>query len=250
MVLPNTIPLLLGCGYDETVSLMLSNPDEHGMNIVRLSKICRVKITFTQPISFYLTSRKRLENVTEYIFPDFFYQGDVLYFKVKRGGRSGLPIPLDRIKSYDPVIESVDSFNSYEEFKKKFDLFFITEELIKQLYEEKSCQTGARYRPSDFRPISRAGKEALRIFLPRFKGVNNTDNTTYSEYKCADGNGTYYTCDGYYYGNGGSSTSRDIRVSHQMGFNRVHYSSEYHGCGNGRYGIIATRSTYLWLEDD
>lgn len=30
----------------------------------------------------------------------------------------------------------------------------------------------------------------------------------------------------------------------------VYYSSEHMGCLNGRYGLIANRNEYLWLEDD
>lgn len=250
MQLPNTIPLLMGLGHDDTVKMILSNPNDHLQNIVRISKICRVKIMFHCSQSFYITRRKRIDNVTEYVFPEFFSRGgDSLYYKMRRGGRSGFPISLNNIRAFEPVLESHDSFNSYEEFEKKFDKHFITEELIKQLWSEKSSQHGNRYRPSDFRPISSSGKEALRIFLRSFKGINNTDTTTYSEEKCFDGKGTYHICRGYYYGRGGSG-SRDIRISHQMGNNLVHYSSEYHNCGNGRYGLLANKSTYLWLEDD
>lgn len=250
MVLPSTLPTLLNQGNDETLKLMFSNPDDHLQNITRLSKICRVKITFNQPTDIVVNRRKVLRGITEHTFPGFFCKGDTLYYFMKRDGRSGYPLPLSRIKAYEPVGSTVDAFSSYEEFKKKFDLFFISEELIKELWESTSAQHGGKYVPSDFKPISKAGKEALRLFLTRFKGINNTDTSTYSERNNINGNGTYHICDGNYYGSGGSSTSRDIKISHQMGFNRVFYSSEYHRCGNGRYGIIATKSTYLWLEDD
>lgn len=250
MVLPKTLPTLLNQGNDDTVKLMLSNPDDHLQNIVRLSKICRVKLTFNQPTNIILNRRKSLRDVTEHTFPGFFSKGENLYYFMKRDGRSGYMLPLNLIKSYEPVGSTIDAFNSYEEFKKKFDLYFITEEMIKSLWDSTSAQHGGKYVPSDFKPISKAGKEALRLFLNKFKGINSTDTSTYSERNNINGNGTYHICYGNYYGNGGSSTSRDIKISHQMGFNLVHYSSEYHGCGNGRYGILATRSTYLWTEDD
>lgn len=249
MQLPNTIPLLMGRGHDEDVKLIFSNPNDHIQNIVRISKICRVKVTFHCPQSFYVSRRKRLDNVVEHVFHEFFSKGGTLYYKMRRDGRSGFPIALDRISSYEPVIESHDSFKSYEDFEKKFDKNFITEELIKQLWSEKSSQHGGNYKPSDFRSISSAGKEALRSFLRSFKGINNTDTSTYSERKSLEGDSIYHTCSGQYYGGGGSQ-SRDIRISHVMGNNLVHYSSEYHNCGNGRYGLLASKSTYLWLEDD
>lgn len=249
MILPNNIPLLLNKGFDDTVKLILSEPDNHLMNIVRISKICRVKVTFHCSHSFYITRRKRVENVTEYVFPEFFSNGDTLYYKMKRGGCSGFPISLNNIRSYEPVLDTTNEFNSYEDFRKKFDTTFITEELINQLWNDKSAQHGGKYMPSDFKPVSASGREALRLFLTRFKGVDNTDTTTYTERKNFNGIGTYWIAEGNYHGRGGSG-SRDIRISHQMGFNRVSYSSEFHGCGNGRYGILASKSTYLWLEDD
>jgi hypothetical protein len=249
MELPKLLPTLLNQGNDEIVKFMLSNPDDHLKNIVRLSKICRVKLTFNQPTDIVVNRRKILRGITEHTFPGFFRKGDTLYYYMKRNGRSGYMLPLSQIKSYEPIGSTIDAFNRYEEFKKKFDLYFITEDRIKNLWENSSAQHGGKYLPSDFRPISKSGKEALRLFLNKFKGINNTDTSTYSERKNFNGNGTYYVCEGTYHGRGGSN-SRDIRIGHQMGCNGVYYSSEYHGCGNGRYGILATRSTYLWMEDD
>jgi hypothetical protein len=232
---------------DETIKTILSNPDEHLLNIVRLSKVCRVKIRFHNPESFYIRPRKRIENVTEYVFPDFFIKGDTLYYKLKREGISGYPIALDRIAAYEPVLSTVNKFTSYEHFRKKFDTFFITEKLIKELYAEKSSQTGDRYRPSDFKSISSAGKKALKMFLIRFKGVNCTDTESYSE-QTYEGKTTYYITN-YSYG-GNSNSSRDVSVEHTMGAPLVHYSSEQTGGGHQRCGLLANRSTYLWLEDD
>jgi|WetSurMetagenome_2_1015567.scaffolds.fasta_scaffold50361_2 hypothetical protein len=248
MQIPDTIPMMLGQGNDDTIKVILSEPDNHLQNILRLSKVCKVKVKFTRPFTIYANRRHVIKDVSEYTFNGFFQHGNDLCYLFKGNGRHGQYLPMQLIESYEPVLTSVNIFNSLEEFKKKFDTFFITDELIEQLYTEKSAQTGAKYCPSDFKPVSTAGKEALRQFLMNFKGVSNTDRNDYREYTGSSGN-IYYTCNGSYYGRGGS-TSRDIRISHQFGFNRVSYSSEFHGCGNGRYGILATRSTYLWLEDD
>jgi hypothetical protein len=239
---------MLGQGNDETIKMILTEPDNHLQNIIRLSKVCKVKIKFNRPFTVYANRRHAIKDVTDYIFNGFFQLGNDLCYLFKGNGRQGQYLPLSIIESYEPVLTSVNTFTSLEQFKKKFDTFFITNELIEKLYSEKSAQTGDKYKPSDFKPISTAGKEALRVFLRRFKGVDDTDKTGYTEWKDTEGK-PYYVCDGSYYGRGGG-TSRDIRISHQFGFNRVSYSSEFHGCGNGRYGILATRSTYLWLEDD
>lgn len=247
MILPNTIPLLLGKGYDETIKAVLADPDNHIMNIMRISKVCRVKVTFNNPQTIWVSRRKRFDNVSEHTFPEFFVKGDTLYYMFKRGGCTGLPLSLKHIKAYEPVIESLDEFKTYEDFKKMFDLQFITEDQIKNLWNSTSAQHGGKYKPSDFKPVSSSARQALQWFLAGFKGVNNTDPSTYTEYTFEGS--TYRTLTGTYYGRGGNN-SRDIRISHRLGSPQVGYSSEYQGCGNGRYGILATKSTYLWLEDD
>jgi hypothetical protein len=252
MILPNTIPLLLGRGYDETVSLMLSNPDDHMQNIVRLSKICKVKIKFSQPVNIYPNSRRAIKDVTEYVFSDFFLKGDMICYRFKKDGRHGQYLQMQHVESYEPVRTTIDEFNSYEDFKKKFDLYFITEELIKDLWEGTSAQHGEKYKPSDFKPVSKAGKEALNSFLRTFKGVNSTDITGYTEKdSLVTDEGKYHILYGHYFGRSfDCHFSRDVDVSHQIGQNRVFYSSTRTGGGKERNGILATRSTYLWLEDD
>lgn len=246
MILPNTTPLLLGRGYDDIIKAALSEPENHHMNIMRISKVCRVKVTFNNPQTIWITRRKHII-VSEHTFPEFFVKGDTLYYKFKRDGRTGIPISMKHITAYEPVLESLDEFKTYEDFKKMFDLQFITEGQIQNLWEGTSFQHGGKYKPSDFKPISASGREALQWFLAGFKGVNNTDPSTYREYTFEGS--TYRTLTGTYYGRGGNN-SRDIRISHRLGSPQVGYSSEYHGCGNGRYGLLATKSTYLWLEDD
>lgn len=248
MILPNTTPLLLGRGYDDTIKAVLAEPENHLMNIMRISKVCRVKVTFSFSQTVWLSRRKRLDNVSEHIFPEFFVKGDTLYYLFKRGGRTGLPISLKHIQAYEPVIDSVDEFKTYEDFKKKFDTQFITENQIKNLWESTSAQHGGKYKPSDFKPISKSGKEALRYFLVDFKGVTSTDPTGYRDYTFDNVTTKHIT--GTYYGSGGGNGSRDIRIGHRLGSPQVSYSSEYHGTGNGSYGLLATKSTYLWLEDD
>lgn len=248
MQLPSNIPLLMGMGYDDTVKLILSEPDNHMKNIVRISTICKVKVTFHCSQSFPISRRKRVNNVTSYVFPQFFSIDGKLYYMTKRGGRSGYQISMSNIRSYEPVISTAHKFNNFEDFKKQFDLYFITEEYIKTLWKEKSPQHGENYKPSDFKSISRSGKEALSLFLRRFKGISNTDTESYTHRTFEEKD--YWTATGYYQGTGGSSTSRDISVSHRMGSPIVSYASEYHGTGNGTYGILVSRSKYLWIEND
>jgi hypothetical protein len=249
MQVPKELPLMLGQGYDDTIKTILADPENHMLNISCLSTICKVKIKFTIPVTIYANRRHAIKDVTEYVFNGFFLKGDSICYRFKRGGRTGQYLPFQYVESYEPVRSTVDEFTSFEQFRKKFDTFFITEELIEQLWNEKSAQHGERYKPSDFRPVSKAGKEALRMFLPRFKGVNNTDTSTYSS-RTYEGVISYYV-EGRYYGRSNTCAfSRDVTVSHQMGFNRVFYCSEQTGGGREHNGLLVNRSTYLWLEDD
>jgi hypothetical protein len=250
MILPESIPQMLGQGNDETIKAMLANPEDHLQNIMRLSTVCNVKVKFASPVDILINTRKFKKNVVEYTFTDFFMSSGMLCYKFKKGGRRGNYLPIRLVESYEPVITSVDKFDNYEQFSKKFDTQFITEEFIEQLWNEPSSQTGEQYRPSDFKPISQAGKKALSQFLKYFHGVESTDTSKYFKTSDFNGGAAYHILDADYRGTGGSSTSRDISISHKLGTNKVFYSSEYHGCGNGRYGIIATKSTYLHLEDD
>lgn len=151
-----------------------------------------------------------------------------------------MPSP-DSIVSYAPVVSSVDTFTSYEAFKRKFDPIFITDSEISKLWNSTSSQTGVKYRPSDFKSLGREGVRLVRRFLNNFKGVQ-ADNQGYVN----SGYGDYLSL--HHYSNG--SRGRDLKVSHNKGGGYVYYASEFPGCGNGTYGLIANKYTYLHLEDD
>lgn len=138
-------------------------------------------------------------------------------------------------------------FATYEEFKKEFDLRFISEEQIKKLYSEESCQTGQRYKRSDFKTISAKGRRVVKDFLRKFKNINEpTLSYTPSYYKDAD----YKVLSVKEYANGNRGNARDISISHQTNIPMVFYSSEFAGCGNGSYYILVKENKILHLEDD
>jgi len=246
MQVPETLPLLMGQGNDETIKAILSNPEDHQENLMRLSRICKVKLTFNTPITVWQSRRKFKNDVTEHIFGGFFKCGVGFCYKFSTTSRHGQYLNMDLVKSYEPVFNP--AFKTFEQFKKKFDLFFITEAQIKKLWEETSSQTGQRYTPADFRQIGPAGKKALESFLRQFRGVSNVDPSTYSPRTYAGQ--SYHMADGYCDGTGMGNFSRDISISHRLGNPLVHYASEYSGTGNGRYGLLVTKNTFLWMEDD
>jgi hypothetical protein len=175
--------------------------------------------------------------VSEYTFSKFFNnngQCGICYVPT-RSGRHGYYFPLSKVVRYEPLINSFkeDRFSTYEDFKKKFDRFFITEDEIQKLWNQKSCQHGKQYCPSDFHRLGPRGREVLVRFMRRFKGIEADINSEIYE--------TYTTL--HHFG-------RDVKISHGTNLPYVYYSSEFQGCGNGRYGLLANKNEFLWLEDD
>jgi hypothetical protein len=193
----------------------------------------------------YKTAHTADCHVFNYICND--RSGQSLLYAPNRNARTGYFFPrLELVEKYEIVDTSCkkDEFDSYEDFKKKFDPYFITDAQIQDLWNSKSAQHGGKYCPSDFHKIGKRGREVLKRFLNSYKGINNGGGEGYSKSQFGD----YTVLSQRYYSY--HHTGRDITISHQTNVPMVFYSSEYHGCGNGRYGIVASKSTFLWLEDD
>jgi hypothetical protein len=178
-------------------------------------------------------------------------------YTVREGGRNGYIFPdkskdLNLITKYEVMLKTEpQEFESYEKFKAKFDPQFITDTALKDLWNTNSAQHGGQYAPSDFKALSRDAKIALTNFLRNFKGVTNTDTTAYTKSGCDEKE--YYSLTSREY-----NSKRDITISHGIiksgdvitPRDTVSYSSEFKGTGNGRYGLIVNKNTYLHLEDD
>jgi|WetSurMetagenome_2_1015567.scaffolds.fasta_scaffold244894_2 hypothetical protein len=171
------------------------------------------------------------------------YQG-MLYYRTTRNSRKGYQFPsLDTVIKYEPVLqpETKDEFNTLAEFASRFDQRFITQSEISRLWAGTSAQHGGKYKPSDFHRIGPQGKKVLNSFLQLFVDVN-------TEGKCYCVRGDQRSLESYHHSQ--HQLGRDIRLSHTLGKGYVRYSSEYPGRGNGRYGLLANKNEFLWLEDD
>lgn len=243
--LPKNLPLLIGENErnDILINRIMSGGQSDIDNMIDLSLICPVKVTFKEEVA------KDKKKAREHIFKSFFVSktGNFCYAN-RRNPRTGrpFPAPISMIESYEPAFTSTYSieFKNFEDFKKKFDTFFITEDEIKKLWNSKSSQHGGKYNKNDFRGLSPSGKYVMEKFLRNFKGINNGGGTGY----VAAYDETHKSLREYHHAY--SHTGRDIKIVHQTNLDWVCYSSEYPGCGNGRYGLIANKNTYLWLEDD
>jgi hypothetical protein len=134
-------------------------------------------------------------------------------------------------------------FKHLEDFSKKFDRRFISEDLIKQLYEEGKTSEGRPWLRTDFKRLGDKGESVMERFLGQFTDIN-TKTVYYFP--------TTYSPDGYLSSRRDSwnGKGRDISISHSVGSNKVFFSSEYPGCGNGQYYLVANEKEVLHLEND
>ena len=279
--IPKSLGLLVGldAGRSAVVEAILKGRDDVQTNLVELSKFWKVRVWFKAPVTIRTITRRRkvalsasdiasgytgakqCVNSNEgdvHVFSGFFLHGSTLCYKVKTGGRRGYHFPsLDLVSSYEPVIDGLvdktQAFATLEQFTKKFDPLFISDAEILRLWNGTSSQHGGKYVPADFHKIGPVGRKVLEDFMRRFNGVANTDHASYRESVSHDHTGKQPPTSTYYLEaehQSYRSPGRDIRISHRLGLGYVHYSSEFSGCGNGRYGLVANRSEFLWLEDD
>lgn len=253
------LPLFLGISDkgDEVISTLLKGGLSLEESLVKLSQEFKVRIRFREPVHIQVPRRRETlsenswrfiscKQTDDHVFSGFFHKGGSLYYLTKTNGRRGYQCDwISKAISFEPVVDrsKKDEFDSYEDFKKKFDPLFISDAQIQGLWNSRSAQHGGKYVPSDFHRLGKRGKEVLARFLQSFKGVPGTEGTPcYRETKY----GTHLSERYYSY----CHTGRDITIEHRLGNDVVHYSSEYHGCGNGRYGLIVNKNEFLWMEDD
>lgn len=243
--IPETLPTLVGLDDRRAAAVehvLKGCPVPEALNA--LGTFWPIKVWFKEPVPIQL-NRRHARPVTEHVFRKFFFSKDLLCYSPSTRGRHGFPFPDDKMVRYEPVVIS-NSFKSYEQFKARFNLRFISESEIKKLFNETSAQTGEKYRPTDFKPLGPSAKLTMERFLKRFKSVDDTEGADYGTYGVQELRVPYLQENHKSNGPGG----RDIEIAHRLGQPLVHYSSEYPGCGNGDYGLIATERTFLYLEKD
>jgi hypothetical protein len=242
--IPANLPLLLGENEAENQAIeRVIKGQTIAENLIDLSRFWKIKVWFDKPVII----RKVPNPVTEYVFSGFFAGTciDICYV-TRKGAHTGYSFVdmYNHVIKYEPVPTN-DTFKSKEAFAKKFNPDWITTARIDELWNSKSTQTGKQYAPSDFKSLSTKGKWLLNQFLQYYKkdfsGNFYRESTAFLPKKVMIYSERHKTM-----GPGG----RDITLSHQEGRDWIDYASEFPGCGNGTYGIIANRNEYLHLEDD
>jgi hypothetical protein len=227
--------------------------------LATLGKFWKIRVWFSQEVEIktinHVVSKEVKEGSTYRTWKSYnksnvqvfnsivLHHGKLLYCTT-RSSRMGYWFPsLDLVTRYEPVIETsrADEFRSLADFASRFDRRFINESEIQSLWNSTSAQHGGKYKPSDFHRFGHRGKQVMDRFLQLFVDVN-TEGKCYSErsgHLCLE-----------QYHNTNYHSGRDIRITHTLGLGRVGYASEFMGCGNGSYGLVANKNEFLHLEND
>lgn len=255
-MLPTNIGVALdfskGRGHKEAVLGCVERPGDTEGNLARLGTFHRIKMVFSSPVRVSRSRRRAALESAEHTFFALFKgskSGRLCYatHRSPMGTLSGFhfrPGDLDKLVRYELVDRRPASFPSLERFRKRFDPRFATDAEVERLFNQNSGQHGGRYRPNDFRRLHEKGLMAADKFMRHFKGVEATEPT---EGYVRNKNGHHYLT---VWQNSWHPSGRDITISHRLGLGYVWYSSKYYRCGNGRYGLLVTPKTFLWMEDD
>jgi hypothetical protein len=251
-ILPSNLALIaLRPECSEDAAKILKGEGSLEDHLVWLSNYFPIRVWFKDPTQVVV--QRSYKSVTEHVFRRFFKNnaGSALCYMPRKTGRKGYYFPsTDSVVKYEPVIsaETKNEFSSYQQFEKKFDKRFITEPEILKLWNGTSGQHGGKYRKSDFHRLSKYGLRVMEDFIQYFKDVTKGGGVGYTDSSVSPG--VKYREARYTSMSHERSFGRDIKISHQTNCDYVYYASEYPGCGNGRYGLIANAKEFLWLEDD
>jgi len=176
-----------------------------------------------------------------------FWISDEIMRRFKRGGSSGYYLPdniYENIKSWEVSI--VDDSMSYEDFKKRFDMRFITEIELQRTWANKSPQHGGEYKKTDFKSMSTRGRKLFLDFLCKFESVRvPTEN-----YKVDYGPSTSTKDVLHERYNPWSDKGRTISIEHHYPSPYVLYSTEDKMGGKEKCYIVANKNEVLHLEND
>ncbi len=266
--LPPNLPLLVGLGGNKAAAVeRVLKGCPLPVALAALGRHWKVKVWFNQVHDFQILRRvvtskvgdattkswKSWERSDVHVFNCICLHngGSVLLYKTTRNARTGYYFPsLDSVVRYEPVIEpeKKDEFSSLAEFASRFDRRFITESEIQKLWAGHSAQHGGKYKPSDFRRIGPEGKKVLNSFLLLFADVDTEGKCYLVRHLAVGDKPQRKSLDSCHLSH--HRLGRDIRISHTLGVGYVGYSSEFHGCANGSYGLLANKNEFLHLEND
>lgn len=211
----------------------------------------RLRLKFSEPVPEVFSNFLRGEDVSEMVVDHFFVNrldddAPMVYVTNRSNARYGRRFTSNYIEKLQ-CIEVMPRLNqvitTYEKFLKHFDIKYIAEAKVKSLWEDRGTRV---WRKKDFKSMGSTAKRTFREFDERFKGITDIA----SELSGAYSSNGYGNKELRRHHSGYGNRSRDITVSHQQGTGYIYYASEFRGCGNGSYGVVARKNIWLHIEDD
>ena len=249
----DNLPTALGYNkeLDRLIALVLSNMDRASDYMVALSTYMDIRVTYLTDFTIRARKRHTAEGFSTrqfrnkvHVYKKLFNSSSDNICYCKENALSGYPIYPNQIESWEPQIKKI-YFRNFEEFKKRFDLKFITEGAIKDLWDRGSGMHDGGYTKRDFRRISKNGKLVIKRFLENFEGIHPDTPNTWGDAYQKSSFGHYGVLHNSYVG-----TNRAIRIEHSTQSPYVHYTNERSTGGRERHGLLVNKNTYLWVEDD
>lgn len=205
-----------------------------------LLKNQEVKLTFQYPIQL---PKKKLGNTIK--FNSFFISRyNRFCYGLRKICHLGYPLEDNFIEKIIGM-KVISYLMDFQQFSNKFDKRFISDKEILKLWDDGSAMRRdyGKYQKNDFKRISKQGKICLNKFLSKFKNIYEItefyNKSQFGDYKVLT------ECNNSY-----SARGRDITIEHSQNHEKIYYSSEFSGCGNGDYYLLANENEVLYLERD
>ena len=206
----------------------------------------KLRLDFIRPM--YVPKGAGHRTKTKQTFMEFhFWMTNGIVRRFKRGGSHGYHLPDEiytNIARWRIIV--VDDTLTYLEFKAKFDMRFITEEELFKTWNNNSPQHGGSYKKTDFKTMSRRGRDVFKDFLERFTSVSvPTEHYTTGQFPGTSTKDLLREHHTPWHDKG-----RTISIEHHYPRPYVLYATEDAQGGREKCYIIANKNEVLHLEND
>lgn len=212
-------------------------------------------LTFNKPINNPFNKWIREDLINKLKIDHFYINNGTIYISNRLNSRvvSRIEPIIEHIETVELDKKKTKDFINYNDFLNQFDTSLFDVKEIEKLWQEnveyKEKNGYFRYHRTDFKVMGKQGLKIWKRFREQWKGLSPIAQEVSGVYTKGYGDtkvfSVYYRCYGMSRGKG-----RDITISHTLGCPYIHYSSEYAGCGNGSYGLVARNNVWLHIEDD
>ncbi len=211
-----------------------------------ISKKIKLTLNFIRPMLIPVGACHRSKTTHKSMAFHFWSSGEIVR-RFKRGGSSGYHLSdeiYQNIASWK--VDIIDDSMTFEEFRNKFDKRFITEKELKLSWENGSAQHGGEYQRTDFKTMSKRGRDKFKQFLEKFHSITCPTEEYEEGYSPVTSNKDSLRTNYTPYGD----TGRTIGISHEYPRPYILYVTENARGGREQCYIVANKNEVLHLEND